>query len=359
MAAPAGRVIVYRAGGVRNSIVAYDLGADRELWTIDDSSYRWTSLAVAGEYLIMADAREVALYRVTGERTAQLRELSEFDSESAGNMAVSPNGKLVAIVIGRSLGPSPTPLPPGPGGGGFLPDDLVVVYDVETQHEVVRFDYHDPAFPELGSGFGALQWRDDGEGVLLWIAATPELAGPYFTLYLDGRIEKHQYEGWAFVAPSSRRTAEGFGSLGCMFISGHDVVLRDLDNGAVLGELHDESRAFSGFDWSPDSTQFLFESWPYEEPWDCGTVLRAEEPALLLLDTVNGEVSDVSDAESLLRGWYGDALLWMECAGEFAPIRPHAFGNVRVGACEGPGRLYVGDQDAGVGETFQIVGIIE
>jgi hypothetical protein len=353
----AGPVLLYRQDPGFDSIIAYDLGASRQIW---EKELSWPyAVAVAGDYLVLADKQEVALYGVDGSRVTQIMPLSEVDQEQVSDMAASSDGTLLALSISRFLGPTPTPLPIGVPGEGRLPDDIVMIYDIAQRQEIARFDYHQPEFEDFRATFGPLQWRDDGQGVFLWGATGSERPGNDATLFLDGRVVRHAPAQNLYLAPSSRKAAEGIGSLDCMFISGHDVVLRDLDTGGVLAELHDESRAFTGFDWSPDSREFLVESRPYEESLRCEDGWWAAEPELLLIDSETGVVDEVADLEALFRGWYGEDLIWLDCGGQFVPPRPHPFGNPRVLRCDRSGTLHVRGETVPTSENVWVLGIIE
>jgi hypothetical protein len=250
-------------------------------------------------------------------------------------------------------------LPIGVAGPGRSPDDIIVIYDVSRQREVIRFDYHQPEFEGFDGFFGPLQWRDDGQGVFLWGATQSDHPGSYATLYVDGTVVRHDLQGAAYVAPNGRVAADGIDSLGCLFYSGHDVVLRDIDSGRVLAEMHDETRAFTGFDWSLDSREFLVESRPWEESFDCEDGWWNAEPQLLLMNSETGEIQEVEDLEDVIRRWYGERLIWLECGGKFVPPRPHPFGNSWVLRCDRAGTMHVRGQTVPTTDNVWVLGIIE
>jgi hypothetical protein len=115
-----------------------------------------------------------------------------------------------------------------------------------------------------------------------------------------------------------------------MAVAGHSFYVRDLDQGIDVAELHNDQVQYTGYDWSPDSREFLFQIRPHVPNATC--LQAPPDYAVLYVDT--GKVEAATDLEALYKRWYGSGILWVECNGEFLPLATASYGH-RSAYCQG------------------------
>jgi hypothetical protein len=358
-----GRLLLYgrHASSANAALVAYDIDAGRELWSVPMDTDLALS-AVGGRQLVVGSQSEIWVYAFDG--TPPRLVITRPPSEYAGfqHVAVSDDGKTLALVLHESEPPG-TPLPIGVSGPPARWNDTLIFIDLARGRELSRIDRTRPEFQGFDGMFGPLAWRADGTGVFMWGQTNSERPGSSVSVFLDGRVVRHNLEGAPYLGPRAQTAVEGIGSLGCMFYSGHSLTLRELDSGRDVGTVRDETRAFTGVDWSPDGREFLFESRPYpaDDP-GCLTGWWAGESLLFIMNATTGTTAPAMSVEDAYRRWYGGKLTWMDCDGRFVPPRPHPFGNAIAISCRNgsqEGALYVHGKQVDRGRIFRIVGVID
>ncbi|HXH20619.1 MAG TPA: hypothetical protein VNN10_01225, partial [Dehalococcoidia bacterium] len=207
----------------------------------------------------------------------QILSKPDVDKTSFEWVSLSPDGKMLAVVQ-HYFEPPGTPLPSGVPGGPARSVDSLLFYDLDANRELRRVESTLPEFEGFDGMFDPLMWLGDGSGVFMWGQTNSERPGSYATVYLDGSIQRHDLEGFAYVAPNGQVAVSGIGSLGCMFISGHRLDVRHLSSDRSLASIENQSRAFTGVGWSPASREFLFESRPWREGFECADRWWAAEP---------------------------------------------------------------------------------
>lgn len=355
-----GPVLVYEAGTYLQTLVAFDLNAKRQLWSVPLNSTVNPPLSAGGRRLVVATKRSVILYTFDGSPPRQVQS-GLAANDGIQNMALSADGKLLAVVT-HQIGPAAT------AGPGTTPEpaawqDEIVFYDLDSEREIGRIESWRPEFRAFHGTFGPVAWLPDNSGVTMWGATHSEQPGDYATIYVDGRIRVHKLEGAGYVAPNGGVAADLVpGTLpGCLSYGGHSIVVKD-DSRRTLASIENDQRAFTGVGWSPDSREFLFESRPYSGVADCSW--HAAEPQLYLITLPDPTARAVGDLESVYRRWYGDSIAWLDCGGRFVGERPHPFGNAASLTCltsgspDQSGTLYVAGQQVDTGQTFRIVGIV-
>ena len=368
--ASGGPVALYTRGEPGGGeLAAYDLQAGRLLWSVPWSDQGIKQAAVGGRTLAIEwspakPAGRASVIGVYSFDSRALRELLRSDSENTSfeHLAVSDDGRTLALVLYEAEPPG-TPLPIGVPGPPQRLTNYLAFYDIASGRELARVDSIRPEFTGFRGSFGPLAWRNDGAGVFMWGQTNSEAPGDSATVFLDGRIVRHELKGAPYVAPDARHAAEGIGSLGCLFYSGHSVTLRDLDSGRSLASISDDTRAFTGVAWSPDSSEFLLESRPWSPDLQCERDRWwAADPQFYIARIDTGAIEPVASAEAVYRRWYGARLTWLDCEGLAVMPRPHPFGNPVSMTCrrEGvSGTLYIHGQAADKGRYFGLIGILE
>jgi hypothetical protein len=356
-----GPVAVYgKEQGPAAELVAYDLRTAHALWRIPMGGAEPIAFASGGgNRLVLASRSRALLYTFDGSPVLDLMRTSD-STEAFQSLSVSADGRLLAIVL-HDEEPPGTPLPPGIAGPPVRWKDTLIFFDLDQQQEVGRVESTSSEFDAFLGFFGPLTWLPDNEGVFMWGQTNSERAGGYATVFLDGTVQQHDLAGFAYVSPNAQLAVEGMGSLGCMFISGNDVLLQDLSSSQDLFTIRDPERAFTGLAWSPDSREFLFESRPWRSDLDCLDGWWAAEPDLFLLNVESGEAKPVRDVEDVYKRWYQDKPTWIDCAGRFVPPDFYPFGSVLALRCDGvaEGTLYIRGAPVEVGRLFQLIDVLE
>ena len=235
----------------------------------------------------------------------------------------SPDKHLLAVSVRRPTTPLGTPTPTGQA---FRVTGSVLFYDLTQRREVTEVIGND----EVPLREGWLSWREDGRGVVLNSYTNSERPGPEYGVFLDGSAVPYNVDGFTYLAPNGTRLVHGINTLGCEAIASHDFYVRDLDSGIDIAELHNDQVQYTGYDWSPDGREFLFEIRPHLPDAKC----LPSPPDYAVLNTETGLVQAVTNLEALYKRWYGSGIIWVECNGEFLPLATPSYGN-RTAYCEG------------------------
>ena len=345
-----GPVLVYERGTNPPSIVAYDLGNRRPIWSAhrhQEGAFDEAALVANG--VVLATRAAVYLQDFKGE---PLEKLFDFEPEwqAIETVAVAPDGVTVAFSIAQEPQPFGTPTP---HGQVFRRYGRILFYDLNARREIREV----VGTPEHSLAAGTIAWRSDALGVNLGSFTHSESPGQRSAVFLDGSLVTYDVHDWAYLAPNGKRMVHGISSQ-CMFIGGPDIYVRDLDTGRDIVAIHNDQRMFTGMDWSPDGDEFLFQS-RLARQGDACEVLA--EPTHLILNASTGLVSPAPDLEALYRRWYGDALVWVDCQGRFEPLAgghigwPIAYCSESLSPAEG--RLRYQDLEVDSASFFRLHGI--
>jgi hypothetical protein len=350
-------VVVYERGMNGRDLVAYDLGSGREVWDLAQSTNTdevITGVAAAAGGVVMTTPSKAYFQPSDGSPLSVLFEL-EPGWEQFEHVAASPDGRLLAVSVDLPPQPVGTPLP---GGGQAINlQGAILFYDLAQRRQVSLVAGNG----ETGLSEGPTVWRDDGTGILLRSYTHSERPGPISTVFLDGRVVPHELQGFQYIAPNGRLILHGIGDNGCLAIADHQMYVRDADTGRDVVQVHNDQQTFTGWDWSPDSSEFLFVSRPADEAKNCQIGLLPE--TTLLLSAKTGVVSAVPSLEALYRRWYGEALVWMDCEGEFVPLQtgtyesPYAYCESQAGGF-GKGTLHYRTLTIDSSEFFHLIGFV-
>ncbi len=263
-------------------------------------------LGLAGRQVVFATESRVVETALDGTGRRELFITSPGDSVQ--DIAISPDGRLVAVVV------SPNDI----GRQGVLR-----IFDLQTFQERLVVRQSDSRFAEMWGHFWQIQWRADGTGVLVGTATHSEMYGSLATIFLDGRARIEDVQGYGVVSPSGTLRAGDIGeSSGCMFIGTHNLVIRNLDTGgtpASIGGQSNTSLLFTPWEWSPDGTQFVFLQQP--TPADCEQLSSASGSLSVLTPVGGGAPQIVGDLAALHRAWYGgDNLFTADCEDGNGPV---------------------------------------
>jgi hypothetical protein len=249
-----------------------------------------------------------------------------------------------------------TPLPSG--GQAINLRGAILFYDLAQRRRVSVVVGNDVT----GLSEGSIVWRDDGTGVLLRSYTHSERPGQITSVFLDGRVVPHDLQGFQYIAPNGRLILHGIGDNGCMAIADHQMFVRDADTGRDLVQIHNDQQTFTGWDWSPESDEFLFVSRPADETKKCQIGLLPE--TRLLLSAQTGIVKAVPSLEALYRRWYGETLVWMDCEGEFLPLQTGTYDSPYA-YCQSSdsqfrqGTLHHGTLTIDSSEFFHVIGVVQ
>jgi len=345
------------------TLVAYDLEDKRQMLSVPlgrgGSPY---TVSAGGRAIAVDTGLAINVYALDGAPPRQLS-LANGTNEYFNYLALSQDGKTLAVV--RDWSESALSTPPVGQSAQYRPRQTLFFFDVAFNRELKRIESTQPEFAGFDGSFGPLQWLPDGSGVFMWGATQSERPGSYATVLLDGTVTRHDLKGAAYVSHDSSRAAEGIGSLGCLFYSGHEVTIRDLRTGVVLAGVQTDTRALTGVGWSPDDREFLFESRPWSADLTCeGDRWWTAEPQLFVFNADTGALQSAGSQESVYRRWYGGDAVFLDCNGTLVPPGRHPFGNPVSVSCRGAGQsptgvLQVGAHVVDSGTRFHIIGMIE
>jgi hypothetical protein len=305
-----GPVLVYQRGFNPYTIVAYDVGRQRPIWSAKaylPDGFEEAAVVNGGVVLTRQDG--AYFQDIQGSPLEKLFDLRQ-GWVGIGEVAVAPDEITLAFSIDREPEPIGTPTPSGSTlmqryGSVFL-------YDLAARQETLEVI----GTADNSLSGGALQWRADSQGVNLQSYTHSERPGPRSAVFLDGSAVLYDVQAWAYLSPDGTKMVHGITSE-CEAIGGPDLYMRDLDRGVDLIAIHNNGRAYTGVDWSPDGQEFWFQSRPYDAAPGCQPL---DETVNLLLDATTGLVNIVTDLESMYRRWYGDDLVWIQCQGRFEPF---------------------------------------
>jgi len=320
-----GPVLVYETGRSLESLVAYDLGRQRVVWRLDRplaDPDPILSFAAFDDGVAMNTRLRVYWQPLDGSPAEVLIE-AKPDWVDFTTISGSPDKHLLAVSVRRPTTPLGTPTPTGQA---FRVTGSVLFYDLTQRREVTEVTGND----EVPLREGWLSWREDGRGVVLNSYTNSERPGPEYGVFLDGSAVAYNVDGFTYLAPNGTRLVHGLNTLGCEAIASHDFYVRDLDRGIDVAEIHNDQVQYTGYDWSPDSREFLFEIRPHLPDARC----LPSPPDYAVLNTETGLVQAVADLEALYKRWYGSGVLWVECNDEFLPLATASYGN-RTAYCEG------------------------
>jgi len=333
-------------------IVTYDRDADRivaafrvggadEFTTTD-----WARLA--GRQVVAHLEERVIVANLDGSGMRTLYEPP--DPARVTTLAVSPDARTVAIGVDGI---------DGQHGYGIL-----AFVDIETGREVGRIEAADFRAAGFDGSPGVKGWWANGEAVEVWGYIGRGGPGTSGTVYRDGRIVRH--ERWAGMSADGSRVDIGrgeyvtacLGDLGWYAVTALDLL--DTRSGAIERFTYG-GEAIAAVSWAPDGSEFVFQSAEAQERGitpDCPDQPTTPEWKLW---TPAG-VLPVPDMEAIMRRWYGDNFVQVECDG--AILRFDWPAEAQVPRCSymidpPPGTLIVGGQRVGTVTWASIVGFID
>ena len=262
-----------------------------------------------GEYAVTEVASTTHLYYATEYRVVQ----AKIDGSDARDIFGLPTDDETVFVNDIDVSPDGTKLAIIAGGTVIGNQGAVIFLDTATGNEISRVEANRPEFEAFRSYIWQVEWRDDNLGVLVSGGTGSERPGDKAMVWLDGRVEIPETEGFVQVAAGGRLIADGPGVI-CdgMLISGHRLAIRDLDaGGAVIAAVEDPTKAFTGWAWSPNRDELLYQ----ERDWQEGPICSPEVRWGVL--SITAGPRPVPDLDALLTGWYGDRLVELEC--DFGP----------------------------------------
>ena len=224
----------------------------------------------------------------------------------------------------------------GPCDPGMAESEAIEFIDVATGTVAAVTPLVDPALSGFGGNFGRPRWRADGSGVIVIADTSSERPGGVAYVQTDGTARLLETEGFAYVSPDGRLVASGPGSLGCMFISGHRLMVTDVESGEVIFTIENGAMAFTPVEWASDGGALLVQQRPTppDPQEDCSWT--ASEPAWALV-YLAGESVPVADPAAIISEWLMGARVSLFCDGQ--RIAPG--GRARLGvvgaACPEPG----------------------
>jgi hypothetical protein len=306
-------------------------------------------IALVGRDVVFATEQQVVEAALDG--TGLRRVFAAGDGNVIQDMAISPDGRLVAIVV------TPKDVPR---------EGAVRVVDLQTLQERLVVKQSDSRFAGIRGVFWQVQWRGDGTGVLVHTGTQSEMWGSLATIFLDGRVRIEDVQGYGNVSPTGRMRAGDIGAIGCMFVGANQLVIRDLETRSVPLRAGgpDSSTVYTPWEWSPDGSQFVF----FQQEATTCEELSSEKQVAYVVQTNGssfpGAPIRVSDLAALHREWYGDNLFTADCdhgdepvVDRWGKLRPLCF----LQSGPGPYRavtVRVGGQAIGTAVDPQPVGVI-
>ena len=302
--------------------------------------------ALAGHEIVFATEARVVRSHLDG--TDQQELLKAGEGKVIEDIRVSPDARLLAVVV------SPRNIPE--------PGDLYVL-DVGTGAERLHVRQSDPRLAGMRGTIWQAQWRNDGIGLLVSSATHSEAFGGLATVFLDGRVRLEDIQGYGNLSPSGQLWAGNVGQVGCMFVGGHELIIRDLDSGQVPVRARSESAVYTPWEWSPDGSQFVFLQ---QDAQDCDQLSSERQIAWVVTGSGNsfGAPTRVDDLSALHRAWYGAQLFTADCDSGNEPVVDRR-GDPRLycidsGSLPSASRtLKVGGLPAGTAVSPEPVGVIE
>ena len=332
------------------AVVTWDIDAGKLAASVPlngDGDYP-VGAALAGRDVLLATETKAERAHLDG--TGRTSVFVAGQADTVQDIRVSPDSQLLAIVV------SPH--------DSSLPGTLRII-DLKSGVEQLRVNQSDEQFTGLRGHFWQVQWRTDGQGVLVSFATLSEMYGSLATIFLDGRVRVEDVQGYGNISPTGTTRAGDIGEIGCMFVGSHEIVIRDLDNARTVVRARSETTVYTPWEWSPDGTQFVFLQ---QQAQTCDELSAAKQVAYVVTmiapsTSSFGAPTRVDDLAALHRQWYGDRLFSADCDSGDQPLTDR-WGHPRL-VCSGTPppegqavTVRVGGKDAGQAVAPQPVAVI-
>ena len=286
----------------RRSVVIQDLRSGTIVSTIpysgrDGSRERYpVGAALAGRQIVTADESEVIRHELNGARPTTI--FTPPSPQAVADIAVSDDGRFVAISSNCQV--------------SCTPDNLLTFIEVATGTVVHQVRQGDGQFEGFRGSVWQLEWRDDGRGVFVAGATYSEQPGGRATVFLDGAVSVHPpVVGFATIAPNGRLLADAPEQLPCERVGGRWFAVTELDTGNPVAIAEGERGAYAAWEWSPDSSQVVYQFLP----GDTATCEWAGSQAveLRLFDIPSARTRNVPTLGDVHAEWYGERFVEVLC----------------------------------------------
>ncbi len=350
-----GPVLVYtevtpldeRRGHIDMFVVAYDVGAKREIRRTTLSAFWQITLLSHGELLLYPQGPDMGGVDLLDPVTGARRHAYESTEPRASSSALSPDGKQLAFTevedTSEALGPS-----------------TIRVLDLETGdvRTLASFtgDEMDPFFgiptPRI--------WRDDGRGILVSGDTGSGRPGTWATVWLDGAVTVHLRETFAFPSPNGRTLVlQEVNGSSCFELQRLRIHRLDDDTEIVAGQ--EPGRGIVTREWSPDGYELLYMQYNgtiepdarYLSAHLCLPTYDLASGRAFVASARDGGVREIADIDALLRQWHGGRLISFTCT-DGAPLDVYQSCPVNVAR-----NLFLDGEFVGSGDNVRVLGIIE
>ncbi|HMO54816.1 MAG TPA: LuxR C-terminal-related transcriptional regulator [Tepidiformaceae bacterium] len=326
-------------------LVVQDLGTGQLVahWAYSGLDLGYPIGAVlGGEHIVVATEGGLTRYNIDG--SGELRLFSPTTPQTIADIAVSPDGRLVAVSSNCYL--------------MCLSENAVTFFDITSGQRVTQVTQSATGFEGFAGDIWEIAWDGDATGVWVLGATYSEGGGSRAFVGLDGSVEAYRPDDWGFsnLSPSGRYVAEGVPQIGCMRIGGRVFRVTDLDTGAVVATVTGETGAYAVWEWSPDSSAVVYQFIPGDIEANCDWA--GNEPEYRLLTLATGQSQAVNDMTVLHQSWYGEQFVEVVCP-DPAPENPVLTRYGLSSSCKRPGPgetvgdVFVGGAKVASWRTFQ------
>jgi hypothetical protein len=343
----AGPLFYYVADtGSQDSLVVVDLATSTRV--VERPLGERESVKLAGSTLISLPGEDPFRVVELDPAGAPVRTLFESDL-FIGDAAVSPDGSRLAVVTYR---------------------ERVVIVDWATLATIASLAQTDlPAAVEDG-GLAPVRWVDDSEHVVLDLVVERDGCGPgHVVLGVDGDFRFYQNRGCNHTSPNGRLMADP-GGYGCFLVGDDELQIVDSVTGVQISRYVEPDTILQPWSWSPDSTEVLVQRGyvpdrfnPSDPAEDCAFTESAELAdsfAWAVVDVATGDLSPVTDLDTLHARWHPERRIQLVCDGETEELLLSRGGN-RSARCEESfvGTITVDGVAVGEASAIEVLGFVE
>jgi hypothetical protein len=262
-----------------------------------------SQVVAAGDRIIVNLEQRILSYARDGS-DERVHATATDDGHFIG-IGVSPDGTMLAYTHTESIND---------------PDATdVFVLSIDTGNEVLHLEQRAEEFDGFRGQLALITWRADNQAFEISGYTYTSAPGGLATVFVDGRVAVHDYLR-RLLAPAGRTIATGdvvICSLGT-HPEQREIVVRDLDSGAVAGVVHAPEGRFVGwYEWSPDGRELRYLEYSFSDEVREGCPVRDESSLTWhLLDIESGSRTPVAGPAAARARWFGDAVLTYYCDSE-------------------------------------------
>jgi hypothetical protein len=330
-----------RMGQVDTFVVAYDVGAGREILqsTIPQVIVPILNRA-SGEVLYLGQSKDRPAVRAVNIMTGAERIVYQSQRPLEFRVALSPDGASLAVSEVESE-------------TDVTSHTHVRVVDLADGSARTVATFGNPLAEAFRGRPVPFVWRDDGRGFVVAGDTSSGAPGTWGTVMLDGTVRTH-FRDFAYPSPSGRMVAlDDVGEM-CVTPGVQRLRLFDLDANAEVARVEDPGRGIFKREWSPEGDALLYDQLsptPGTENDPCRPTYETASRRSFLLRASGGPPELVGDVDTLLARWHPEARINLTCVYPATDL---------FDTCFGPDKrnLSINGTPVDVGENIRIVGFL-